>query len=159
MNKYTSLRSYIESAKNEEAKELINELGIEADLDGGTPLMYAVLYQNREIFDHLIDTGANINTTYENGYTPLIAASELRNLDMVSILLDNGADVNATDKQGNSAVIKSASSKKNGYEIMEVLLKHNADFNSKNSYGESAYDLVKRLNNEKKMELIEQYLK
>ena len=51
----------------------------------------------------LLDHGAYINETDENGWTALMFAAKKSNLNGVKLLLDRGADVNATNNLGKTA--------------------------------------------------------
>ncbi len=56
----------------------------------------------------LLDAGADVNATDDDGETALIAAARGGHTEAAQILLDAGADVNATDIQEQTALITAA---------------------------------------------------
>ncbi|HCO93844.1 MAG TPA: hypothetical protein DIU00_07835 [Phycisphaerales bacterium] len=69
---------------------------------GATPLHMAVLSDQREIAQFLIDQGANINAPAKDEYggTPLHWAAVLGRVEIARQLIDAGANVNVSDKNG-----------------------------------------------------------
>lgn len=69
---------------------------------GGAPLHIAVLVDQREIAELLLENGANINARADDefGGTPLHWAAAVGNEQMTIFLVEAGADVNAADKFG-----------------------------------------------------------
>jgi hypothetical protein len=67
-----------------------------------TALMYAVGYGQLNVVKALIDFGANVNVSNENGLTPLMIAVQRGKKNMIKTLIDAGADVNARDSYGYS---------------------------------------------------------
>jgi len=69
---------------------------------GATPLHLAVLADQAEIAEFLIDRGASLGARAgdEHGGTPLHWAAALGRVRMAKRLIDAGADVNATDNHG-----------------------------------------------------------
>jgi hypothetical protein len=69
---------------------------------GATPLHLAVLADQREIAELLIENGASLGTRAndEHGGTPLHWAAALGRIDMTKRLIDAGADFNAPDNHG-----------------------------------------------------------
>lgn len=77
--------------------------------DGGNALSAAILNENVDIFNFLIDKGANIHITYSNkmsGVRPIILAAQTGNISIISRLIDSGADINyaVPDKYGTTAL-------------------------------------------------------
>ena len=56
----------------------------------------------------LLDGGAEIDVTNQNGQTPLMIAANMGKLDMVQLLIDRGANINAIDRNRWSVLIHSA---------------------------------------------------
>ena len=52
----------------------------------------------------LIDRGADVNATNEDGNTALIYASKKGHTEIARILIEEGVDVNATDNDGFEAL-------------------------------------------------------
>jgi ankyrin repeat protein len=68
---------------------------------------------------HLINNGADVNASSNNGDTALMWASRFGHIDIARLLIDNSADVNAKDDNGRTA-LKYASN--NGHtDIIELL--------------------------------------
>lgn len=95
-------------------------------------------YSNVPISAALIENGANVNATANDGTTALHLAVRGPE-ESVKALIKAKADPNAQDKNGNTPLIlacKWESEKK-----VRMLLRAGADFNIKNNAGESAADL------------------
>ncbi len=157
MDKLISLRFAINGGENEVAKSLINELGVEAIYNGGTPLNYAVLSGNREIFDYLLEKNADVNALYGGNISPLMSAAENGNMYMASALLAKGANINYVDKNGNNALSRATERHGASHEFMKLFLDHGADPFEKFN-GESAMDIARDiLGDEELVALFEQY--
>jgi ankyrin repeat protein len=116
-----------------------------------TALMWAVIGNNEEIIQYLVESGADINATAEEGTTALhlsIISSlspgdsvieiprRVLNASTVKLLLSLGADVNAGDEYGVT-VLSWAVWNVRG-EIVQVLLEAGADVNNKGKRGRTA---------------------
>ncbi|KAK0741360.1 ankyrin repeat-containing domain protein, partial [Schizothecium vesticola] len=71
------------------------------DLTGGTPLMIAVVSQQRGTTKLLIEKGANVNDSDSVGATPLHFAI-YDSIEAIEYLLSTGADANAADTFGDT---------------------------------------------------------
>ena len=119
-----------------------------------TALIYASSTGNYEIVDLLINNDANINISEDNGNTPLILSSRSGNQEVVKKLLSEGAEFN-TNNSGDTALINAAAF---GHpEIVELLINHGADINHKNDEGKTALDWAKEQENDKSVEIIENF--
>jgi len=78
---------------------------------GATSLHIACREGNFEIVKTLIDNGANVNITDNEGWTPLMRASLSGNQEIVEILLKNGAKANLLNSLNESALIHATTSK------------------------------------------------
>ena len=65
------------------------------DINGWTPLHWAVKYSTSVIVEMLLDRGADVNAASKYGWTPLHLAAGDGSTALVETLLDRGADVNA----------------------------------------------------------------
>lgn len=83
-------------------------------------LMLASESGHQEIVKILIDAGADVNATTEDGQTALMLASQNGHQEIVNILIDAGADVNATAEDGQTALTLAS---QNGHqEIVNILI-------------------------------------
>ncbi len=76
----------------------------------------------------LLKTGANVNTSTNEGITPLMYATQGGYLSIVKILIFNGADVNAVPKDGTTSLISAAQN--NHENIAEYLILNDASINA-----------------------------
>jgi len=99
--------------------------GVESNYKvGNTPLIYAAFFGMKEVVTALLEAGANINSTNDDGATSLNAASECGHLDIARILLQHGAAVNQANKDGCTPLFMAS---QQGYlDITEILLQHGA---------------------------------
>lgn len=70
-----------------------------------TPLHFAAYYQKPSLTRILLELGANVNATIDNGETPLHTCADslhANNLMVTRLLLDAGADLNATNITGHT---------------------------------------------------------
>ncbi|KAK3747914.1 hypothetical protein QZH41_000188 [Actinostola sp. cb2023] len=100
----------------------------------------AVCQGNESELRQLIDAGADINVTNNDGYTALMLAAENGKDEVVRTLIDAGADVNVTNKYGNTALVLAAINGKE--EVARVLIVAGADVNVTDNDGDTALVLA-----------------
>jgi len=125
------------------------------NVNGATPLHFAVYYQNKEILELLIKYGANPNVKeyYDVGFcTPLHRAIERNNYELCKILLAAGADPNIQEKNGFTALHYAA--RKGFADIVKLLLDSGVDVNKRDSFGNNASYWAKAGGFTKVMELL-----
>jgi|SaaInlStandDraft_5_1057022.scaffolds.fasta_scaffold00171_23 ankyrin repeat protein len=69
-----------------------------------TPLMIAIKYNNLEMIETIVDSGANLNLYDNDGNTALIISSKLDKEDIIKLLLDSKADFSIKNKKGYTAL-------------------------------------------------------
>ncbi len=89
------------------------------DKQGHTPLMFAVIKDNRTMVKYLVAKGAEINVKNNDGYTPLMLAVQGASYDIVKYLIEQGADIKVENKEGKTAL--GIAKDKSRYEIMDYL--------------------------------------
>lgn len=112
----TYLMEAIEGNHIEVAHILLNEMTeIDAtDGQGYTALFYAVLFEQREFVEKLLEKGANVNQISSNGEeTPLVLAIDYNVLSIAEILLEKGADPNLALANKNNLPLKTALKQRN----------------------------------------------
>ncbi|EAW11191.1 NACHT and Ankyrin domain protein [Aspergillus clavatus NRRL 1] len=102
---------------------------------GDTALHLAVEWKRPRIILFLVDKGATIDMTNEDGFTPLQLAAKLDNCEAIALLLQRGAQVEARSLSGVTALQIAAHE---GHWIaFDLLLIGGADVNSWNKEGET----------------------
>ena len=71
---------------------------------GIVPLIKWINAENIQIVEGLLDVGADINVTDEDGHPPLMIATIVINKPIVELLLGRGAEVNMKNKKGETAL-------------------------------------------------------
>ena len=95
------------------------------DVSQYTPLHYACLFDNEEIVDLLLNSGAEINIRDMYGNTPLIDVADLGNIKYAKKLLKKGADVNAQNDWGQTALWMAAGNYDS--DMIKLLMDYGAD--------------------------------
>lgn len=78
--------------------------GAEIKHPGWNPLLYAAAGGHPKIIQLLLDGGAPIDSTSDNGTTALMMAARGNHSDTVKILLKNGANPNISNDSGGTAL-------------------------------------------------------
>ena len=140
-----ALVSSIEYDSTEDVIPLLENLPIiDIEIRGGTPFVFAVLYEKIELVKYLLNRGANVNALYEGDYSPLMSAVEDKNIELTKLLLEANADITLRDKYGQDALFKAVHVR--NLELIELLVHAGADPFA----GEySAYDRAKYMNAKK----------
>ncbi|HUP80925.1 MAG TPA: ankyrin repeat domain-containing protein [Pirellula sp.] len=113
---------------------------------GSTPLMHAALYASTDCVELLLNLGADVNATDENGMTALMFA--VAELTKVRLLIDRGSNVTKQSKLGrNALLLASAYASYSDCLIAEnvaVLLDRGAEPTAKDKRGETSLSLAKQ---------------
>ena len=130
------------------------------NIGGATALHIAARSGNVEIFNTLIDNGADVNATDNEGWTALMRASSFKHPEIVAILINKNAEIGKLNSFKESALIHSANS-----ECLECLgmLINNFNYNSidlntlKNQISEASY-IAKKKDNLPMQQLLASFL-
>jgi ankyrin repeat protein/L-ascorbate metabolism protein UlaG (beta-lactamase superfamily) len=101
-----------------------------------TPLHFAVSSDSINTVKILVQSGALINVTDENGMTPLHIAASNGTFEITRFLIDNGALLNVKDAQYGATELHIAATL--GYEeIVALLIENNAQIDAKDNQGKT----------------------
>jgi len=96
------------------------------DVQGNTPIHFAVVTREKTLVQLLIDKGADVNARNADGVNPLFVAASGDLVDIAELLIARGADVNAKvatyTPLGRAAAYGSSG-------VTRLLLEHGADVN------------------------------
>ena len=97
------------------------------EVNGTTPLIWAVHKGDVQLVDRLIKNGANVSATNNYGASALSEAAILGNVEILEKLLKAGAHVDFPNADGQTALMIIARTA--NVEAAKVLLRHGADVN------------------------------
>ncbi|XP_033733625.1 ankyrin-2-like [Pecten maximus] len=106
-DRLTVLMRAVQQKKVNLVKRLLQFPGIDINIKSlreETPTSLALRWQSKEIFDILIDTGADINVTPGAGATSLLMIAITKGMEYVTKLLEKGVDVNYTNPRNETAM-------------------------------------------------------
>ncbi len=107
---------------------------------GRTPLVYAVLKNNKQLVDLLLRQGANPNIAGKDGITPLMYAVLKSKEELADLLLQHGANLNITDKDGVTPLMYAVL--KNNKQLVDFLLQHGANPDIATKVGDTAVSMA-----------------
>lgn len=123
------------TSNNIEMVKLLIARGADINVGLLNALQMSISDGRRDIFDLLIQCGANVNAKDYEGFTPLYFAIHNDDSDFMNILIANGAEVN-TKYPGGETLLKSAA-KTGRTEAVQFLLEAGANINE-NDNGRTA---------------------
>jgi cytochrome c551/c552 len=85
--------------------------------------------KNIQVYNLLLDRGADVNAKGRNNATALMYAAKSGNIELVKLLLDREADINAKDGDTVTALMYAANS--GNIELVKMLLDKGADINAR----------------------------
>ncbi|XP_067936599.1 poly [ADP-ribose] polymerase tankyrase-1-like isoform X2 [Watersipora subatra] len=105
-----------------------------------TPLHLAAGYNNVEVAEFLLQSGADVNAQDKGGLIPMHNASSYGHVDIAALLIKHKTCVNAVDKWGFTPLHEAA--QKGRTQLCALLLNHGADPSMKNQEGQTPHDLT-----------------
>ena len=114
------------------------------DFTPQTPLIGALLHNDRSAAKQLLESGADPNEGQFFGMPPVLLAIVRQDLDLVRLLKAKGADVSVRDRSGSTALMWAAFSETGEAATVEELLRLGADPAAANHAGETALDWALR---------------
>ena len=114
------------------------------DFTPETPLIGALLYNDRSTARQLLEAGADPNEGRFFGMPPVLLAIQRQDLELVRLLKAKGADFTVRDRSGSTALMWAAFSETGDAAIVEELLGLGADPAGANKAGETALDWALR---------------
>lgn len=106
------------------------------DIQGWTPLLRAIYWENLVIIKFLLSVGAAVNTPNKDGLTPLLICTRKVNFTIINLLLEAGANINLLSKKGLTPLHQAVN--QSDYNLVKLLLDKGADPNLPNSQGYTA---------------------
>jgi ankyrin repeat protein len=122
---------------------LKNQINAQDSL-GFTPLHYVGQYSSVEIVGKLIEAGANINATANNGLTPLMVAAQCNNRPVVEELLKvKELEINKKDAKGWTALHHASNN--SSFNVITLMIQRGCDPNAKDNEGKSPKEVASGL--------------
>jgi uncharacterized protein len=106
--------------------------------NGRTILMDAVIVNNVNIVNLIIDKGADIDAVDLEGWTALMHSTVHNSIGSLKILIDAGAKLDTKDLEGWTALIIAA--RNDNFYALKLLIESEANVNEKDDQGFSALD-------------------
>jgi len=103
------------------------------NLDGSTPLQWAVYKNDLAEATRLVRAGADVALANNYGATPMSLAAEVGNTDMLKVLLEAGANADSPNPDGQTALL--AVSRTGNVAAAKLLLDHGATIDAKEKFG------------------------
>jgi ankyrin repeat protein len=112
-----------------QTKEDVNRRNV----DGSTPLQWAVADENVAEVKRLLRAGAKVSIANNYGATPMGLAAQQGNTEIIKLLLEVGADVESPNADGMTALL--AVARTGNVAAAELLLKAGAKVDAKEKFG------------------------
>lgn len=114
------------------------------DFTPQTPLIGALLHNERAAAKQLLESGADPNAGQFFGMPPVLLAILRQDLELVRLLNAKGADLTVRDRSGSTALMWAAFNEAGDAAIVDELLRLGADPAAANRAGETALDWALR---------------
>jgi len=103
------------------------------EVDGSTPLQWAVYDGDAAEVQRLLKAGAKVSVANNYGATPMGLAAEVGNDGIIKLLLEAGADANSANPEGQTALM--AVARTGNVKAAELLVKHGATVDARERWG------------------------
>ena len=103
------------------------------DVDGSTPLLWAVHHGDADLVRALIAAGADPSASNDFGAIPMQEAAAVADAAIIALLLEGGADVESPNAEGQTALM--AVARAGRIDAARILLDNGADPNARESWG------------------------
>ena len=117
------------SAQKASRKDDVNR----RDVDGSTPLQWAVYKGDVAGVRRLLRAGADVSLANNYGATPMSLAAEVGNTDVLKLLLEVGANADSPNADGQTAL--QAVARTGNVDAAQLLLKHGATVDAREKWG------------------------
>lgn len=117
------------------------------DEDGITPLINSIGDADEELFQKLLEEGADVNQAAKYGITPLMVAAYAGNPFFIEELIKNGADKNAQNERGETALMYAVMGK--NLDAVEKFVKLGTPLHARDNQGKTARMLAEEYSYEK----------
>lgn len=115
-------------------------------------LVDAVTGNHIEIFDYLLEQGADIHQTNDKGETVLHMAVQQGHAQIAELCLEQKVDINAKREDGTTPLITAMFA--GSMELLELLLEHGADTQIQDNQGKTALDYAREFDDQEMIELL-----
>jgi ankyrin repeat protein len=103
------------------------------DVDGSTPLQWAVYKGDVAEAGRLLGAGADVSLANNYGATPMSLAAEVGNTEMLKLLLEGGADADSPNPEGQTVLM--AVARTGNVEAAQLLLDRHATVDAREKWG------------------------
>ena len=126
-----------------ELEQMEEDIDVQEQTYGQTPLMYACRKGHLEVVDELLKLGASVGLVSALGRTALLEAIAHNHEEIVSVLLEqNKLDLNAINLKDHNRSALMAATNLGLFSILARLLEYNVDVNQQDSDGLTALSLA-----------------
>ena len=161
MSKFNDIFEAAKEGTVEDLRYFIEEKGVDVnskrdlppELKGFTPLhMVAAngVIRPLDIWQYLIDKGADVKAKNKSGFTPLHFAAMCGLFPVFELLISHGSDVNAKTDDGSTVLHMACSSPRSDDELtvktLQTLISLGADINAENEGGKTSLHFAARSN-------------
>lgn len=119
------------------------EHGANPNYCGDPPLSYIDPYENRKIFEYLVDNGADVDSCKGSDFTPLQLAAAQDDIEFMTYLLENGADINGSRSCDQETPLMVATYNRN-IKAIDFLVENGADPFYVSYHGDTALEYAKK---------------